>query len=100
MLAANEAVAATDAPPLKDKWKTFAMGQVMSLWGEGEDRDDEAVECFDALTDATCNDHGRAVMEERNIVPWEPFEDWTVFDLASLVYSMASTAQHYEETMR
>jgi hypothetical protein len=75
---------------MKNKWKEFAINQVMSCYGG------DAADLYDALMDSPEGDLAD-VFNKYNALEWEPFEGWGPSRIAGVIYNMARVAQETEE---
>ena len=74
---------------IANKWKIFAMGQILADWNA------DAVLIFDTITGST-NDEANKHFEYFEIDPWEVFENWQPVDICELIWTMANEAQTTE----
>ena len=76
---------------LKDKWKRFAMLEVLSDWSEKVD----AVTLFDWI-DQTETDDLESLFDDYEIIVWGQFDNLELSDIASHISELAYRAQEYE----
>lgn len=71
-----------------DKWKAFGVEETLSEWKAGV----SAVELFDLIADANYDDL-ETIFGDNEVVVWEPFECWTVHDVATQLQDIAARAE-------
>ena len=73
---------------IENKWKRFAMGEVLSDW-EGDASPEYMFDLIVNAEDSELPD----VFEENGIAVWEPYEDWSFASVADYALSLAQRAQ-------
>lgn len=76
---------------VKNKWKSFAMGQVMSSWTDKI----TAYEVYDAIYNAEVEEL-EELFEKHDILPWQVYEDWELVDIRDQLCGLAEDAQQYD----
>jgi len=74
---------------IANKWKIFAMGQILADWNS------DTVAVFDAITSCTNSEAGD-YFARFEIDPWEPFENYDPDNICELIWAMAKEAQTTE----
>ena len=75
---------------ISNKWKRFAIEQVLSDWGNIAPDD-----LFDLIVD-TENDNLVVLFSDYDVSVWQPFEDWHLSNVADHIVEMATRAQQCE----
>lgn len=72
---------------IENKWKRFAVSQILSDWGDIDSSD-----LFDLMV-IEDNEGLEELFDQYDVIVWEPFESWHNIDVAKQIYSLASAAQ-------
>ena len=77
---------------VKDKWKSFAIGQTMCSWSDQF----KAHEIYNLIHDAEVDDL-EMVFENYEIIVWELFEHWDYNDVRDQLCGLAEDAQMHDD---
>lgn len=78
-----------------EKWKRFAFKQFVSDYKIPNESD--IVRVYDALMDAENLDQLDDILEQYEIVFWQPFENYKPAQVVGFMFECAFTAEEYEE---
>ena len=78
---------------MKEKWKRFAIEQVLSSWS--------AKVAPEILFDWVRDTEDAALVslfDDYDVSVWQPFEDWPLSDIANLIVELATRAEEVERS--
>jgi hypothetical protein len=79
-----------DTSMVKQKWKAFAVCQVLANWSNHKD-----FELYDAMMNCD-QDNLVQFFDDNDISIWVPFELWELNDVVDLISDLATSAQCIE----